>query len=494
MSVGYENIFRFPPYTDNWRAITGDWPDAPWLEHRARRVAWRDRLGSRAGYWIVAVALLMTMATSTIPTPLYVLYQRRDHFSSFMVSVVFAVYAAGVIASLFLVGHVSDWLGRRRILATGLFINVATNLIFIAAPSLVGLVVARVISGLAIGLTTATATAYLAELHLRSRPTANPRRPQVLAIAVNLGGIGFGPLIAGVLAQFAPAPLVLSYVVVGLALAALATLVLAVPETVTPPTQRPRWRPQRIVVPVEARRQFFSASLAGLAAFAVFGVFSSLVPRFLVDSMGITSRAIAGLVAFTVFASGALVQVALSSFEPLRLLRRGAPLLIAGLVILVTGMWARDLALFMVGTIVTGAGTGLVYRGALSTAAESAPSASRAEALAGFFLASYVGLSIPVLALGAASGFASPRLLMLIFGAAVAAAAITAVRSILNPPPRDESAQRIPEVGRLHVRHQRVLRDGFWMKHDRRAVRSNQCRNESNTVTLNSSKERANGK
>ena len=32
MSIGYENIFRFPPYTDSWRAMTGDWPDAPWRE------------------------------------------------------------------------------------------------------------------------------------------------------------------------------------------------------------------------------------------------------------------------------------------------------------------------------------------------------------------------------------------------------------------------------------------------------------------------------
>ena len=443
MSVGYENIFRFPPYTNSWRAITGDWPDAPWIEHHARRVPWRERYGARTGYWIVALALLMTMATSTIPTPLYVLYQRRDHFSSLMVSIVFAVYAAGVIASLFLVGHVSDWLGRRRVLATGLFMNVASAFVFVVAPTLTGLIVGRVISGLSVGLTTATATAYLAELHLRAHPDANRRRAQIVAIAVNLGGIGFGPLIAGVLAQYAPAPLVLPYVVVGLVLAVLAVLVLAAPETVDPPAERTRWHPQRVVVPVDARRQFFAACFAGLAAFAVYGVFSSLVPRFLADTMGITSHAIAGVVAFTVFASGAFAQMALSPLKPAALLRVGSPTLLVGLTLLLTGMWSATLSVFVIGTVLSGVGTGLIFRGAMSTVSEHAPDGSRAEALAGFFLSVYVGLSVPVVALGVASGHASVQVLMLVFFGAVAVATTVSVRSVVRRSDAEVTGQAI---------------------------------------------------
>jgi len=70
-------------------------------------------------------------------------------------------------------------------------------------------------------------------------------------------------------------------------------------------------------------------------------------------------------------------------------------------------MWIANLAIFMVGTIVTGAGTGLIFRGAMATAGDSAPPESRAETLAGFFLAAYVGLSVPVVILGFASRFAS---------------------------------------------------------------------------------------
>lgn len=432
MSIGYENIFRSPPNPNDWRAITGEWPNAPWIDRRTIRTPWRGRFGSRAGYWIVALALLMTMATSTIPTPLYVLYQRRDHFSSLMVSVVFAVYAAGVITSLFLVGHVSDWLGRRRVLTTGLFMNVGSAFLFMVAPSLTGLIVARVISGFSVGLTTATATAYLAELHQRAHPEADHRRAQLMAIAVNLGGIGFGPLVAGVLAQFAPAPLVLPYLVVGLLLAALATLVVASPETVEPSPQRTRWHAQRVVVPTDARRQFFAACLAGLSAFAVYGMFSSLVPRFLADTMGITSHAVAGLVAFAVFASGALAQMALRSMKPTTLLRTGSPTLLIGLGLLVTGMWVADLALFVIATVVTGVATGLIFRGAMTTVSESAPSGSHAETLAGFFLSVYVGLSVPVVALGLASGHVSTRVLVLVFALAVALATVLSVRSVLQ--------------------------------------------------------------
>jgi MFS family permease len=113
----------------------------------------------------VAAAFCVNLAFSAVPTPLYVIYQHRDHFSTLMITVVYAVYAIGVIASLFLGGHVSDWVGRRRVLVPALAVNVLSALLFIAFPSLPGLIVARVISGVSIGLTTGTATAYLAELH-----------------------------------------------------------------------------------------------------------------------------------------------------------------------------------------------------------------------------------------------------------------------------------------------------------------------------------------
>ena len=157
----------------------------------------RTRIHHSVGFWVVAVAFLLNMAFSAVPTPLYVLYQQRDGISNLMVTVVYAVYAIGVIASLFLGGHVSDWVGRRRVLVPALLANAASAVVFIIDPSLAGLIVARVISGVSVGLTTATATSYLAELHASARPSASQRRAEAVATGSNLGGIGFGPL-AGV--------------------------------------------------------------------------------------------------------------------------------------------------------------------------------------------------------------------------------------------------------------------------------------------------------
>jgi hypothetical protein len=408
-------------------------PDVPNDGTRMHDRQWSVGI-SRHGvaFWVVALAFLFNMAFSAVPTPLYVLYQQRDHFSQIMVTIVYAVYAVGVIASLFLAGHISDWVGRRKVLALALLVNVTSALLFVLFPSLPGLVVARIISGISVGLTTATATAYLAELHDRARPTDSNRRAQVVAAASNLGGIGIGPLIAGLLAAFAPAPLRLPYLVFGLLLAGLALLVATSPETAARPVPRPRWRPQRVAVPARARGEFFAATFAGLAAFAVFGVFNSLVPSFLIGTLHVTSHAVAGAVAFSAFAAAAVAQIATRGWANRSLLRRSVPILLVGLALFAGGMWLSSLATFVIGGIVTGAGAGLAFRGALVAAGNTAPPESRAEVLAGFFLGAYVGLSVPVIALGIATSYAPARDVMLVFAALVAVAIALSVRAVIR--------------------------------------------------------------
>jgi MFS family permease len=405
-----------------------------------QRVRTDDRPSARSrwtaphgmAFWVVAAAFLLNMAFSAVPTPLYVLYQERDHFSDIMVTVVYAVYAIGVIVSLFLAGHISDWRGRRQLLVVALLVNVASAVLFLFFPSLAGLIVARVISGVSVGITTSTATAYLAELHLGARPEASGKRPQVVATASNLGGIGIGPLVAGLLAQFAPAPLRLPYIVVGGALAVLALLVALSPETVIRPEPLPAWHRQRISVPGHARGLFFAATSAAIAAFAVYGVFNSLVPSFLAGTLHEDSHAVAGAVAFSAFAAGALAQLAFGRLSNVRMLRLSVPVLLTGLGLFTAGMWIPSLAVFVIGGIVTGAGGGLVFRGALVAAGSTAPATSRAEVLAGFFLGAYIGLSVPVIGLGIATTYAPARNVMIVFVALVGIAVAVSVRAVVK--------------------------------------------------------------
>jgi MFS family permease len=385
-----------------------------------------------AAFWVVAAAFCVNLAFSAVPTPLYVIYQQRDHFSTLMITVVYAVYAIGVIASLFLGGHISDWVGRRRVLVPALMVNVLSAVLFIAAPSLPGLIIARVVSGVSIGLTTGTATAYLAELHLGAGGSPAGRRPHVVATASNLGGVGVGPLGAGLLAQFVTAPLVIPYVIFGGVLAVLAALVALAPETVTQPDPQPTWRPQRVAIPAHARGTFFAATGAAAAALAVYGVFNSLMPGFLAGTMHQTSYAVAGAVAFSAFAAGAVAQIALGAASTATTLRVSIPVLLAGLALFSAGMWLPSLPVFVIGGILTGAGGGLVFRGSLVAAAGTAPPESRAEVLAGFFLGGFIGLSAPVIALGIATEYAAARDVMLAFVVLAAIAIVTGVRAVLH--------------------------------------------------------------
>ena len=248
--------------------------------------------------------------------------------------------------------------------------------------------------------------------------------------AANLGGIAVGPLIAGLLATFAPQPLRLPYLVLLAALLALTALVALSPETVTPPVQRPRYRPQRIAVPRQARRTFFAATATSLAAFAVYGIFNSLAPSFLAVTLHQDSHAVAGAVAFAVFAAGAAIQIGMSR-AGLRTTLRVAPLiLIPGLALLAAGMWFAILPLFIIGGIVVGAGAALAFRGGLSAAASSAPPTSRAEVLSGFFLGTYIGLSVPAVILGMATQYVSARSAMLVFAVIVAAAVLVCTKML----------------------------------------------------------------
>ena len=201
----------------------------------------------RRGFWSVAFAFMAVMAFSTVPSPLYGLYQQADGFSSFTVTVVYGAYAIGVVGALFLAGHLSDSRGRRRVLLLAIAASAVSALGFLLWHDLAGLLVARIVNGASVGVVTATATVYLAELYAAGRPGADPGRPQLVATAVNLGGLGLGPLVAGALAEWAPDPLRLPFLVfLGLLGAALLVVALA-PET------RPAAVPPRPTAPSASR-------------------------------------------------------------------------------------------------------------------------------------------------------------------------------------------------------------------------------------------------
>jgi len=386
----------------------------------------RGHVRHAAGFWIIAVTFLLVMAYSTVPTPLYPLYQQRDGFPAFTITVIFAAYAVGVMISLYLFGHVSDWVGRRRVLLVAVLLSALSALMFVFWTEVPGLIVARLVNGASIGILTATATAHLGELRSVARPTENAIVAASVSGAANLGGLALGPLIGGVFADFLPDPLMLPHVVflVVLVLAALALQL--VPETVDIPADPPHWRPQRISVPPLARRRFVIAAFGAFSGFAVFGLFTSLAPTFLVTTFRQDDHLLAGATTFSVFAAAAAGQILLARVPLRTQLTVAIAGCAAGLVGVAVGAVVPALIAFLFGGVIAGLGVGLLFKGAIGTAVAVADPARKGESLALMFLVAYAGLAVPALVIGAVLLIEPPTAVLLAFVVIVLAATVTA--------------------------------------------------------------------
>ncbi|MCS5723787.1 MFS transporter [Herbiconiux sp. CPCC 203407] len=384
------------------------------------------RVRHAAGFWIIAVTFLLVMAYSTVPTPLYPLYQQRDGFPAFTITIVFAAYAIGVMISLYLFGHVSDWVGRRRVLLVAVLLSALSALMFVFWSDVPGLIVARLVNGASIGILTATATAHLGELRSVARPTENSIVAASVSGAANLGGLALGPLIGGVFADLLPDPLMLPHVVFLVILLLAAVTLQLVPETVDIPADPPRWRPQRISIPPRSRRRFVIAAFGAFSGFAVFGLFTSLAPTFLVTTFQQGDHLLAGATTFSVFAAAALGQIVLAGVR-LRIQLTVAVIGCAvGLVGVAIGAVTPALALFLVGGVVAGLGVGLLFKGAIGTAVAVADPARKGESLALMFLIAYAGLALPALVIGAVLLIEPPTPVLLSFVAVVLATTVSA--------------------------------------------------------------------
>ena len=384
----------------------------------------RAVVSRNTGFGLVAYAFLVTMIGTTLPTPLYPLFERRYSFGELMVTVIFAVYAFGVIAGLLAFGDVSDELGRKPVLMVGLAFSAASAFLFIFASSLVPIFAGRVLSGFSAGIFTGTATAMLVDL----APGGRRRLASFVAVIVNLGGLGLGTLLAGLLADYCSSPLRLPFIV-QLGLLAPAVLgLLAAPETVQ--RRAFRFRIQRLRVPPEVRGVFIRGATAGFGSFAVAGVFSSVAPVFLGQILGRTSHALAGLIVFILFSASIVGQMVVSRLSDRRALVSGCALLAGGVGLLALALGIESLAALIASASVVGVGQGLVIGAGLAAINQRAPIEHRGETASSFFVVIYVGLSVPVIGVGVVAHAWSLRGAGIAFSAAVAALVVTVLASL----------------------------------------------------------------
>src|SRR3954469_3716386 len=110
--------------------IEGHKIDAP---ARGEEPAAIEPTAGHASFWILAVVLGTLLFASSVPSPLYVVYQREWGFSAITLTSVFAVYALALLGALLVVGSISDHIGRRPTLLAALAVQIVAMLAFAGA-------------------------------------------------------------------------------------------------------------------------------------------------------------------------------------------------------------------------------------------------------------------------------------------------------------------------------------------------------------------------
>ncbi|MFE4356379.1 MFS transporter [Kitasatospora sp. NPDC056800] len=385
----------------------------------------------RIGTWAVALAFWAVTAGTTVPTPLYPLYERAFGFSPLAVTVAFAVYALAVVAGLLALGGLSDRYGRRPVAAAALLTALAAAVVFLLAENLAALLVGRVLSGLAAALITGTATAHLAEL----APADGRFRAGRLALAANMGGLACGPLLAAVLADTTDWPLRAAWVAAAALLtAALAALAVA-PETVTPRERGTGSVARAPRVPTAPRREFRHAALAAGAGFAVLGVLTAVTGLFLAEVAhlhDLLATAATVSLAFACTGTGQLLAA--------RLGRAALPAACAGLIVaagLIAAAVAASSLLPLLGAALTvGLATGVAVGHGIALIGARTPPGTRSRTVSAFFAALYTMLALPAVGVGALIGAVGLRTATTVFAAAVAALAAAVLLTQREPARR----------------------------------------------------------
>jgi len=382
-------------------------------------------------YAAIGFLFVSVMLATTEPTPLYTFWERSYGFGAIVTTLVFATYAVGVILALLFAGRTSDVDGRRPVLAVCAGCSALSSVLFLLANGLALLFAARLISGFSAGLATAAATATLVDL-AGSAPLWN----RVVPGAVNLLGLGAGPILGGVLAESAAEPTRLPFEVhLGvLVVAVILALGLAYRD------RAQRTGPVMILhrpalgLPTSGRGTFVAAALGGFTTFALLGLFTALVPTFLEQVIGQHHPWVIGASVSLLFAAAVLAQLVLRGLKAHTAIELGLAVLIVGLAVLTASLDVASYPLFLAGTVISGIAIGAAFSGGLATALSVAADGERGRVSSLFFLIAYVGITIPVIAAGVGVAETSILATFIVVGAVLAAFDLAALAYLRRRP------------------------------------------------------------
>ena len=338
-------------------------------------------------------------------------------------------------------GSLSDYLGRRRVIAVALAASAGACGLFLAAHGVGLLFAARALQGAAVGAAVGALGAALIDL----QPEGSRRAPLVSSTAVQVS-FALGELGTSALVQYAPAPTHLVWWLLLGASAAAAVAVLAIPETAP---RRPgvlaSLRP-RAAVPRQARKMFAVAMPVMIAAPALNGFYLSLGPSLAAQVLRSPDLLWGGLVIFLVTGTGAAATVAFRGHGDPAAMLAGCLFLLAGAAMTLAAIETGSAAAFLAGGAVAGAGVGTgFFLGAYRLLTALAGPGQRAGLVAAIWIVFYLAFSIPVVAAGVATTHFSLHQTAEVYSAALAvlAAAATGIFLFLRRSlPRGRTQRR----------------------------------------------------
>ncbi len=393
------------------------------------------RRSSRAAYLTAASVVGLALFASGTPSPLYGVYSSLWGFSAATLTVVYATYALGAVATLLVAGRVSDDVGRRPVLLFALGGIGISTVLYIVARSVIWLIAARGLQGVATGLALTTASAALLDLHPRRDPVSTGLTNGI----ASAGGIGLGILVSSFLVQCLPAPRVLPYAFQGALLLAVTLATLRLPESVSrrSPVVRLQLTPQRPTVPAPTRRAFMLAGLAVASSWTINGLFLSLGPDLAASLLHSGSVLASGAVVASLSGAAAVAMLLFGRADPWLSASRGSLVLAAGMGLMIAAAASGSGALFIVATLVAGPGFGATFLGGLRSLSAAIPTAHRAGVMSAFYLTAYGALSLPAIGAGLLVSPLGLRPTFEYFGGAVALLAlVVAAQAHLARPAR----------------------------------------------------------
>ncbi|TIH39451.1 MFS transporter [Subtercola vilae] len=328
--------------------------------------------------------LALCLWASGAPSVLYPSYAAEWHLSAAVITTVFATYPVALLVVLLVFGSISDTIGRRNAMLIGVGLILISAFAFVLAPDVLWLYVGRALQGAGAGFAIGAASASLVE----NNTSSNTRLPSSLTTVSTALGLTLALVLSGALAQYAPLPQELSYILLIALSAAVFVAVYLTPRR--PAGARKPWRPQAIHVPVGVRRVFVVSALSVSLAYSVGALFLSLGASIARDLTGTTNLlAVGGLLAVSAVMIGltALVLQRIHSHVAVIL---GAVLSLAGLALLELTAGSGSLVLFLLWCIVGGAGYSLAFMGGLALVNKTSEPRHRGATLSGVYLVSYL--------------------------------------------------------------------------------------------------------